>query len=522
MPRDIHLMGSSKTTLNEPPIGDEGGATTLKKSLFDKYSTFPPDSLNTEDTQQHTRVTEMKNLLVLLVAALASATGAEEVIYAQVGDTVALKPPQGINLQKYYLYWMFGKEDGLQLAWRNTLNGDWTTQEELWRNMSLRSDNSLVLKHIQREHFGTFFLKKKFSVGETSITSFKLLKLTVTVDPPSPLLPGDSLSLSCNAEPLQGHKSPEIHWLNPRGETKTGRVTLRATSQDNGRWTCVVTNDDKVNEAKVSVTVVDLSPAPLRPQYTSESLSLTVPCSLPAHISWGQIKAKDIKEIHWHFTPRAGSSPQRLFSLSLEDPLTWRADQPRGLRPVSDPKKGDLSLTRNRGREDDAGEYVCALEFKNGVTVHRTVHVKVLRVASSPGTHLISGQQLNLTCGLGHPLPSDLRLKWSPPEQSSLLLTPDRHAAHITVPEVGTGDGGKWRCELWQSDERLTSAEITLKIDPKLSVWMLVVICSITVIVILLLVLVFILCRRRKQKRRHLRRQLCQCKTPKPKGFYRT
>lgn len=88
--------------------------------------------------------------------------------------------------------------------------------------------------------------------------------------------------------------------------------------------------------------------------------------------------------------------------------------------------------------------------------------LSVSSVTSSPGTDLISGQQLNLTCSVGHPTPSDLQLKWVPPEQSS--LTPDRHLAHFTVPEVGTADGGKWRCELWQSGALLTSAEITLKI----------------------------------------------------------
>lgn len=89
-------------------------------------------------------------------------------------------------------------------------------------------------------------------------------------------------------------------------------------------------------------------------------------------------------------------------------------------------------------------------------------------VVPSPGKDLISGQQLNLTCSPGHPLPSDLRLKWFPPERSSLpSLTPDRHPAYLTIPEAGTGDGGKWRCELRQNSTLLTSAVITLKIGKR-------------------------------------------------------
>ncbi|TDH11626.1 hypothetical protein EPR50_G00062770 [Perca flavescens] len=465
----------------------------------------------------------MKNLIqsVLLLAVLMSTTGAQELIYyAQVGDKLTLKPPGSFS-QKY-VYWYFGE---LEVAGRNSMGATWTSKESRWKDrLSLSSDDSLIIKNLQQEDFWTKFkFQVLISSSDRSVYTYKLLKLTVSVNPPSLLLPGDSLSLSCNAE-TQGLK-PEIHWLNPQGVKKEIEPHVIVTSQDNGNWTCVVTNAKQEKPAKVSVTVMDLSPAPLSPLYTSKSSkALIVPCSILPHISWEQIKAKEIQEVHWQFIPELGSSPQTLFSLSLEDKLTWQPEQNRGLRPVKDPKERDLSLIRNQGSED-RGDYVCTLKFKNGVSLNRTVHVKVLQITSSPGTELISGQQLNLTCSLGHLLPSDLRLKWVPPEQaslSSLSLGSDGHPTHLTIPEVGTGDGGKWRCELWQNVTRLTSAEITLKIEPKLSVWMLVVICSVTVIVILLLILIFILYQQRQRKMRHLGRRLCQCKTPKPKGFYRT
>lgn len=127
---------------------------------------------------------------------------------------------------------------------------------------------------------------------------------------------------------------------------------------------------------------LDLSPGLLRPQYTSKSWPLTVPCSLPAHISWQQIKAKGLQEVHWHFVPESGRTPQRLFSLSLKDPLTWEKDQNRELRSAADLQKGNLSLTRSRGNEEDQGDYVCTMKFKNGVLLNRTVHVKVLQSKS--------------------------------------------------------------------------------------------------------------------------------------------
>ncbi|XP_010733379.3 CD4-1 molecule [Larimichthys crocea] len=456
--------------------------------------------------------------ILVLIALLTLTAGAEEVKFAQVGDRVILEPPVGTDSKVHYIYWK--NSDDTDVVWSNPF-GSRITKD-------LLSDGSLVIDKIKDEHFRTFICVTKSGDKILFTRTYRILKVNVTLNPPSPLLPEETLTLICNVESLQGQKKPEIHWLNPQSRQvgSKGSATVKVTGQHNGRWTCVVTNNKKEHHATVSVTVVDLSPAPTSPQYTSKSCPLTIPCSI--HVSWDQIKAKGIQEGNWHFIPKPGSSltphgSQRLFSLSLEDKLAWKADQNRGLTTASDLTKGNLSLMRKQGREDDSGDYVCSLNFKNGLTLNRTVQVKVLQIISSPGTELISGQQLNLTCGLGHPLPSDLKLRWVPPEQSSSSLTSDRLPAHLTIPEVGSEDSGKWRCELWRNDTRLTSADITLKIEPRLSVWMIVIICSITAIVILLiLIFVCIAYRRRQRRMRHLGHRICHCKTPKPKGFYRT
>lgn len=82
-------------------------------------------------------------------------------------------------------------------------------------------------------------------------------------------------------------------------------------------------------------------------------------------------------------------------------------------------------------------------------------------VTAAPGKDLILGQHLNLTCSSGVPLTSDLRLKWIPPDGSSLQPpTSDR----LSIPAAGPGDGGMWRCELWRNNTLLTTAMIALKI----------------------------------------------------------
>ncbi|KAJ4923194.1 hypothetical protein JOQ06_022722 [Pogonophryne albipinna] len=432
-------------------------------------------------------------ILLLLLAVLTSTTGAAEVVvvYAQIGGTVTLKPPALNDLKKHYMYWKKDKDSTEDLAWLNPMGNNWKIKDEAWKNIS--SWSPLVIKNIQQEHFRTFFLKLKKPTDNPTFYEYEIHKLTVSVDPSSPVLPGETVTLSCSAETPLGKR---IQWMNPRGELNPlNPLTFSASMRDNGPWSCMVTDGQSKSQVNVSVTVLDLSPALSRPQYTSTSSHLSLPCSLLPHISWEQIKAKGFRELHWSFIPTTVSVPQRLFSLSAEEPLTWKPDQNKGLQPGTNLKKGDLSLRRKRGIEEDAGEYICALEFENGVTLKRSVHVKLLQIVSSTGTELISGQQLNLTCGLEQPLPSDLHLKWLPPKQST--LSDPRPSSPLIIPLVSTADAGKWRCELWQNNTQLTWAEITLEIVPWLSVWML-------------------------QKMRHLRRRLCQCKHPKPKGFYRT
>nr|CAO98731.1 T-cell surface glycoprotein CD4 [Dicentrarchus labrax] len=476
--------------------------------------------LGTLCTQQLLHVTEMKNFIqsvLILITVVMSAAG-EELIYAEEGQMVTLNPPAVTNPQTHYSYWVF---NGNQIAWRNPFSGKGVNDKD---SLSLTDGSVLVITNIQQNLFGTFTCQIYTSGNRDTpvdTTTYKILKLSVTMDPPSPLLPGEDLSLNCNAG-----RNPKIHWLNPQGQKiNSQRIQQKATGQDKGEWTCVVTYSNKESKAKISVTLVDLTTAPSHLQYTSKSSPLTIPCSTTA--TWDTIKTRDIEGGKREFFAKPGASlksnaPQMLFSLSL-DPLKWTPDQDNELRYDPKLQKGILSLKRNQGKDGDSGDYVCSLKFKNGVTLNRTVTVHVLQITSSPGIELISGQQVNLTCDLGSPLPSDLQLKWFPPGQSSLpSLKSDHHPTHLIIPEVGMGDGGKWRCELWRNSTRLTSAVITLKIEPKITVWMIVLICSVTVIAILLLVVAFILYRRRQRKMTHLRHRLCRCKNPQPRGFYRS
>lgn len=121
-------------------------------------------------------------------------------------------------------------------------------------------------------------------------------------------------------------------------------------------------------------------------EYTSTSSPLAVPCSV-SKVRWEQIKSLGLREGHWQFFPASTShlvsaEAQRLFTLSLEEPVSWKPNQTRGLTPVPEFKNQNLSLRRTLGRADDRGDYMCTLKFDSGVTLSTTVGVEVLESKS--------------------------------------------------------------------------------------------------------------------------------------------
>ncbi|XP_055759872.1 uncharacterized protein LOC129837599 [Salvelinus fontinalis] len=486
----------------------------------------------------------VSGFLSIIIALFITSTGAEDVmVYGQVGGTVTL-PRSRWGSERVLVQWYLGM-DTKPLISRNAHGRE--TTDLLWKDrLSLsKTDFSLIINNIRLEDFKSFRceLKDFRPTPITSVTTFRLSH--VSVQPVSPLLAGKNLNLKCDIEEI--FEGTQRRWLSPQKQdlSKDTRVQIRndssltvmkVTGQDHGEWTCVVTYQGREAYANTHVTVIDLSPAHPQPIYTSvSSLSLLhLPCffSVPPPLSWSDSQEKSIQGGRWTFTPSpaAGSLTgvvQTLANLSLGPPLAWVVNQKRGLDVSALQRKNlNLSLSKKGVTEGDRGEYTCAVEFQRDDTLKRSTCVEVLQVFSSPAPVAFIGQEVNLTCTLGHSLTSDLKVKWIPPRQSSLrALSSSPHPAHLTIPEARDIHGGRWRCELWRNKTKLTSVEITLKIERvPMDVWLLVTICAAAFIFILLFILTVILSRRHRQRLMMLRRgkrRICRCKDPKPKGFYR-
>lgn len=86
---------------------------------------------------------------------------------------------------------------------------------------------------------------------------FFSLCVLVSMMPSSPLLPQESLSLSCSVD-TQGEKRPHMYWQSPQkvNHSNTVMVKMMVNREDSGEWICVVNNGGKKKEAKVHVTVI--------------------------------------------------------------------------------------------------------------------------------------------------------------------------------------------------------------------------------------------------------------------------
>ncbi|XP_032415379.1 CD4-1 molecule [Xiphophorus hellerii] len=463
----------------------------------------------------------MKNLLqfFLCLIIVLKTSGADEVIYRRVGERAVLNSP-GLP-QQYYVSWFFERGPEIEIAdvsyfGRKHVN---PVSGEIWTSRLSISSNSLIINNMQEENFGTIVCKVKDGTNLYATVKFHLIKVMVSMEEQRPfLIPGHRLSLNCNAETK---RRPSVYWIKPTGNKASpiqGSVTKKAESQDNGNWECVVKDNGKENKFEFFVSVVDFSSAS-KYVYTSTNLPLSIPFWITPK-EFVQKILSNVQTIEWLFTPKTSSNQQTIFSFSSKDGQLKQENTARELSYKNFTDGGNFSLHRNLARVEDRGTYNCSITFTNGYVLSRSLVVDVLEITPSPGTELISGHHLNLSCSTGGPLETGVTVKWVPPDTSSLAKA-DFLSGHLIITRVGTEDSGKWRCDLRRNTTTLTSAVITLKIDPILTVWMIVTICAAGIILILLLILAFILFRRRQRKMRQLRHRLCKCKNPKPKGFYK-
>ncbi|XP_061092273.1 CD4-1 molecule isoform X2 [Conger conger] len=477
------------------------------------------------------KLCSMKIVIWITTTIFSTQTEARVVIYGQLGDTVMLPNEQ----RSREVRWT--REPGRRALLTMLSNSVPSIDPEMIGRVSL-SGYSLVLKDLKLEDFTVFKCHlSNYESKEYQLYQIKVSAVSATV------LATQDLSLSCTVP--KSDVSTIISWSDPQDQKAEGSrfrlgehtlTVLNVSARDHGKWTCIVTYGTSKATATLFATVVDISPSPPQPLYTSlssSSPSLLLPCSLHTRFDSSTLGSVGLKAGHWSFAPfpwdAAPEGPQKLLDLSLGPRLRWvtpSGQRLNGTALETDADRTNLSISRKV--EEGGGLYTCTLEFNSGVTLSRTLRVEVLRIVSSPGNPALEGQGLNLTCTLGpSSLLRGLELKWSVPRQSSLSPLPaSPHRPLQGIPRVSEKDKGIWKCDLLKDDKVLATATLNLRTERvPVDAWLVVSVCGAAVVLFLLLALVFLCVRRHRQKmfmRRRRKTKYCRCKHPQVKGFYRS
>lgn len=473
-------------------------------------------------------------ILIPLFVTVLKAQENHEVIYAQVGGTVTLprdkieQKDDNIKTQDIYVNWYRDSESSPTIN-RNPQSIN--KGKETNTHLSLSADFSLQVSPVQESDFVIWRCEQHVLAGNYKKT-YKLYKVSIPSVPA--VLVGRSLSLKC--EKASSSVIPSVTWISPKKEgcqeNKYYRDTVSVSNVSmchNGVWTCQLDYEKKETVAKTTVFVIDLAPSPADPIYTSVSPSSTVsiPCSLSSAIPWSVLNKTALQGGSWSFTPlREPQLPSSLLTLNVGSVVQWDvADGAILAVEKRDITNHNLSIQNLPVLETIRGVYKCSLKFST-ITISREVKVEVLKVSLSGGLKVFEGKGVNVTCSLGHMNTTGLQVKWKCNSNCPLNHKSPPHLSVLSFSNVRMQDKGPVKCELWKNGQKLTSAEIYLRVEKApVDIWLWVAISSGVVVFILLVVITIICIRRHKQMMMYRRRKtrFCCCNNNKqPKGFYKT
>ncbi|XP_048010166.1 uncharacterized protein LOC125244178 isoform X2 [Megalobrama amblycephala] len=320
-------------------------------------------------------------ILISLLVQFLKAQESPIVIYAQIGGAVTIPRDSSITADNVYVNWYRGSDKSPIIS-RNPQGGI-QMGKNVKTHASLSSNYDLQISPVQDFDFDVW-RNEQHVLMSIYVKTYKLYHVTIPKVPA--VMFGESLSLECKTEPSSAR--PRITWIPPENsgchEIKRygNTISVKDVSRcHSGVWTCQVEYDGRETKATTTVFVIDLSPSPPDPIYTSLSSSSTVniPCSLSSNIPWSVLNETGLQGGSWSFTPLSDQNQQTLLSLSVGPVVRWDVTPGTDSRVKGrEIKDTDLSIHNLPVSEKIRGEYSCSLTFKSK-TLSRKVKVEVLQ-----------------------------------------------------------------------------------------------------------------------------------------------
>ncbi|XP_066195119.1 lymphocyte activation gene 3 protein [Sylvia atricapilla] len=326
-------------------------------------------------------------------------------------------------------------------------------QDSAWRNGNF----SLRIAPVRSEDVGLYEAQVTYKT-EVHSCHVELGVITVTLNPPSPVIGNELLLMSCNSS----HRASlvEACWfhnehLGPTSRTicsfsRTLSIFYPAMSHA-GSWRCQLRYSDKeIISATFNLQILGFE-GPANPVvYAAAGSAADLPCSLSYLPS-----AFGMRVVAAHWSHLAGGHLQK-----------WDISQNVSSRsfPLHLPVVGP----------GDAGQYRCAVSVGHG-TISRNVTLAVVTVTPSIQGPVSEGNRLLLICSLTHSQGHE-RFQWthldSAPTKSKLAVASSHHLeGHsswmrptLEIPQVSQKDTGTWECSVHGPEGRLGAVEYDLQI----------------------------------------------------------
>ncbi|XP_048360351.1 lymphocyte activation gene 3 protein [Sphaerodactylus townsendi] len=317
----------------------------------------------------------------------------------------------------------------------------------------LHGDFSLQIKPATREDVGRYSARVKYG-SKAHHCELKLDVVSVSANPPGPLLESESVKLTCSS--TLPEKPIKIQWFSANHLVKTsGRFwpagqslfISRSISSDSGPWVCELTY---AGGERVSVThhlqVLGFAGPTWPVVYAATGTNIYLPCILNFNpLDYDNSKVA----VRWSHV--AG------------DDLKAKSNQHQGTNK-------NLALYLPAVGPDSAGQYFCAVSI-NGTTISKNVTLVIMTVIPSIEGPVLEGSHLVLTCNLSHaPGKVHFQWKWLGPEPSNSSKAAFKSSEHLTTgwirefSKVSPEDSGIWECSIHSAEGRLGSVQYHLEI----------------------------------------------------------
>uniref|UniRef100_H9GAP6 Lymphocyte activation gene 3 protein n=1 Tax=Anolis carolinensis TaxID=28377 RepID=H9GAP6_ANOCA len=319
----------------------------------------------------------------------------------------------------------------------------------IWDAGFLRGNFSLQIDPLLNDDTGIYEMLVKYG-SSVWCCQVKLGVVSVTANPPGPLVELGAVKLTCNC--TRSEKPIKIRWFHAGLPIPTtgrfisqGQALFISSSfgNDSGPWLCqLIFADGEIISATYELQVIGFTEKTIPVVYTAAGSDANLPCILnykpldygisDVAVHWKHMGRREMKA-----TATSIRGNQRNFSLYL---------------PAVGP--------------EDAGQYLCEVTIQ-GTTITQNVTLAIMTVIrSSEGTAVTEGSHLMLTCNLSYHTGQE-RFRWQklgsmPTESASRKAEVLKHTLEISP--VSLSDAGTWECQVYGPDEMLGSVQHRLEI----------------------------------------------------------